>query len=152
MHCIALPFIALLHSYSVLKVNTENKHQKQVTFTVPQVSRLQELVKQGEQGLGSAEGHISNLKDAQKKLLEELDATRARLRETSNLLTALQVYYQKLLLLKKIKKCKKMRMRLHTSKSRNSASAARFAGFFFCIKDDVSNFLLLLLSVSMNSF
>lgn len=55
------------------------------------MSRLQELVKQGEQGLGSAEGHISNLKDAQKKLLEELDATRARLRETSNLLTALQV-------------------------------------------------------------
>uniref|UniRef100_A0A8C1GAL1 Family with sequence similarity 184 member A n=1 Tax=Cyprinus carpio TaxID=7962 RepID=A0A8C1GAL1_CYPCA len=55
-----------------------------------EVSRLQELMKQGEQGLSSAEGHISNLKDAQKKLLEELDATRARLRETSNLLTALQ--------------------------------------------------------------
>uniref|UniRef100_A0A8C2DT60 Family with sequence similarity 184 member A n=1 Tax=Cyprinus carpio TaxID=7962 RepID=A0A8C2DT60_CYPCA len=54
------------------------------------VNRLQELVKQGEQGLSSAEGHIFNLKDAQKKLLEELDATRARLRETSNLLTALQ--------------------------------------------------------------
>uniref|UniRef100_A0A673MXA1 Protein FAM184A-like n=1 Tax=Sinocyclocheilus rhinocerous TaxID=307959 RepID=A0A673MXA1_9TELE len=55
-----------------------------------EVNRLQELTKQGEQGLSSAEGHISNLKDAQKKLLEELDATRARLRETSNLLTALQ--------------------------------------------------------------
>uniref|UniRef100_A0A8C1LG72 Family with sequence similarity 184 member A n=1 Tax=Cyprinus carpio TaxID=7962 RepID=A0A8C1LG72_CYPCA len=55
-----------------------------------EVNRLQELVKQGEQGLSSAEGHIFNLKDAQKKLLEELDATRARLRETSNLLTALQ--------------------------------------------------------------
>ncbi|XP_016108429.1 protein FAM184A-like [Sinocyclocheilus grahami] len=55
-----------------------------------EVNRLQELMKQGEQGLSSAEGHISNLKDAQKKLLEELDATRARLRETSNLLTALQ--------------------------------------------------------------
>uniref|UniRef100_A0A672PMF8 Family with sequence similarity 184 member A n=1 Tax=Sinocyclocheilus grahami TaxID=75366 RepID=A0A672PMF8_SINGR len=51
---------------------------------------ISELMKQGEQGLSSAEGHISNLKDAQKKLLEELDATRARLRETSNLLTALQ--------------------------------------------------------------
>uniref|UniRef100_A0A8C1LE99 Family with sequence similarity 184 member A n=1 Tax=Cyprinus carpio TaxID=7962 RepID=A0A8C1LE99_CYPCA len=61
-----------------------------LTSSIPQVNRLQELVKQGEQGLSSAEGHIFNLKDAQKKLLEELDATRARLRETSNLLTALQ--------------------------------------------------------------
>uniref|UniRef100_A0A8C7E0S2 Family with sequence similarity 184 member A n=1 Tax=Oncorhynchus kisutch TaxID=8019 RepID=A0A8C7E0S2_ONCKI len=56
-----------------------------------EVLRLQELVKEGEQGMGSAEGHISNLKEAQDKLVEELDATRARLRETSNLLTALQV-------------------------------------------------------------
>lgn len=39
----------------------------------------------------AAEGHICTLKEAQDKLLEELDATRARLRETSNLLTALQV-------------------------------------------------------------
>lgn len=49
------------------------------------------MVKEGEQSLGSAKGHISNLKEAQEKLLEELDATRARLRETTNLLTALQV-------------------------------------------------------------
>ncbi|KAI4895692.1 hypothetical protein NFI96_024784 [Prochilodus magdalenae] len=55
-----------------------------------EVSRLQELVKEGEQGMGSAKGHISSLKEAQEKLLEELDATRARLRETTNLLTALQ--------------------------------------------------------------
>uniref|UniRef100_A0A668AVZ4 Family with sequence similarity 184 member A n=1 Tax=Myripristis murdjan TaxID=586833 RepID=A0A668AVZ4_9TELE len=52
--------------------------------------RLQEEVRQGEQGIGAAEGQISTLKEAQDKLLEELDATRARLRETSNLLTALQ--------------------------------------------------------------
>uniref|UniRef100_A0A673ZLS7 Family with sequence similarity 184 member A n=1 Tax=Salmo trutta TaxID=8032 RepID=A0A673ZLS7_SALTR len=56
-----------------------------------EVLRLQELVKEGEQGMDSAEGHISNLSEAQDKLVEELDATRARLRETSNLLTALQV-------------------------------------------------------------
>ncbi|XP_066533877.1 protein FAM184A [Hoplias malabaricus] len=55
-----------------------------------EVSRLQEMVKEGEQRLGSAKGHICSLKDAQEKLLEELDATRARLRETTNLLTALQ--------------------------------------------------------------
>ncbi|XP_046877089.1 protein FAM184A isoform X4 [Hypomesus transpacificus] len=55
-----------------------------------EVCRLQEEVKAGEEGMGSAEGHISSLKEAQDKLLEELDATRARLRETSNLLTALQ--------------------------------------------------------------
>lgn len=50
------------------------------------------MVKEGEQGLGSAKGHISSLKEAQEKLLEELDATRARLRETTNLLAALQVW------------------------------------------------------------
>ncbi|XP_034017733.1 protein FAM184A isoform X2 [Thalassophryne amazonica] len=55
-----------------------------------EVSRLQEKVKQGEQDIGAAEGQVSTLKGAQDKLLEELDATRARLRETSNLLTALQ--------------------------------------------------------------
>ncbi|KAF5898430.1 protein FAM, partial [Clarias magur] len=54
------------------------------------MSQLQEMVREGEQGLGSAKGHISSLKEAQEKLLEELDATRARLRETTNLLAALQ--------------------------------------------------------------
>ncbi|XP_062858500.1 protein FAM184A isoform X2 [Trichomycterus rosablanca] len=55
-----------------------------------QMNNLQDMVKEGEQGLDSAKGHISSLKEAQEKLLEELDATRARLRETTNLLTALQ--------------------------------------------------------------
>uniref|UniRef100_A0A673Y6G0 Family with sequence similarity 184 member A n=1 Tax=Salmo trutta TaxID=8032 RepID=A0A673Y6G0_SALTR len=49
-----------------------------------EVLRLQELVKEGEQGMGTAEGHITNLKEAQDKLAEELDATRARLRETTD--------------------------------------------------------------------
>uniref|UniRef100_H2SZC1 Family with sequence similarity 184 member A n=1 Tax=Takifugu rubripes TaxID=31033 RepID=H2SZC1_TAKRU len=48
----------------------------------PQVTRLQESVQRGEQDIGNAEGHICTLKEAQDKLLEELDATRARLRET----------------------------------------------------------------------
>lgn len=61
----------------------------------PQVTRLQEEVQQGERDIGTAEGQISTLKEAQDKLLEELDATRARLRETSNLLTALQVSMSK---------------------------------------------------------
>lgn len=60
-------------------------------FNPPQVSRLQENIQQGERDMGAAEGQICTLKEAQDKLLEELDATRARLRETSNLLTALQV-------------------------------------------------------------
>ncbi|XP_072299635.1 protein FAM184A isoform X2 [Eucyclogobius newberryi] len=55
-----------------------------------QVSWLQREVHQGEQKLDTAEGQISTLKEAQDKLLEELDATRGRLRETSNMLTALQ--------------------------------------------------------------
>nr|XP_057920297.1 protein FAM184A isoform X2 [Doryrhamphus excisus]XP_057920313.1 protein FAM184A isoform X2 [Doryrhamphus excisus] len=55
-----------------------------------EVCRLQEQVQQGEKDMGTAEGQMSTLKEAQDKLLEELDATRGRLRETSNLLTALQ--------------------------------------------------------------
>uniref|UniRef100_A0A8C5DQE5 Protein FAM184A/B N-terminal domain-containing protein n=1 Tax=Gouania willdenowi TaxID=441366 RepID=A0A8C5DQE5_GOUWI len=55
-----------------------------------EVLRLQQEVQQGECEMGTAEGQICTLKEAQDKLLEELDATRARLRETSNLLTALQ--------------------------------------------------------------
>ncbi|XP_061900855.1 protein FAM184A isoform X2 [Entelurus aequoreus] len=55
-----------------------------------EVCRLQEQIQQGEKDMGTAEGQMSTLKEAQDKLLEELDATRGRLRETSNLLTALQ--------------------------------------------------------------
>uniref|UniRef100_A0A8C4EBG0 Family with sequence similarity 184 member Ab n=1 Tax=Dicentrarchus labrax TaxID=13489 RepID=A0A8C4EBG0_DICLA len=61
-----------------------------LTAANEEVTRLQQEVQQGEQDIGTAEGQISTLKEAQDKLLEELDATRARLRETSNLLTALQ--------------------------------------------------------------
>lgn len=56
-----------------------------------QVAHLKDLVKESEENLDSAENHISCLKDSQEKLLIELDATRARVRETSNLLTDLQV-------------------------------------------------------------
>uniref|UniRef100_A0A669BJT3 Family with sequence similarity 184 member Aa n=1 Tax=Oreochromis niloticus TaxID=8128 RepID=A0A669BJT3_ORENI len=57
----------------------------------PQVSHLQELVREGEQNLSSAQTQITCLKETQEKLKIELDATRARVRETSNLLTDLQV-------------------------------------------------------------
>ncbi|KAK2843074.1 hypothetical protein Q7C36_011289 [Tachysurus vachellii] len=55
-----------------------------------EVSHLKELVKEGEANLDSAENHISRLKENQEKLLTELDATRARVRETSHVLTDLQ--------------------------------------------------------------
>lgn len=55
------------------------------------MSHLKDLVKESENNLDTAENHISCLKDSQEKLLMELDATRARVRETSNLLTDLQV-------------------------------------------------------------
>ncbi|XP_072545103.1 protein FAM184A isoform X2 [Salminus brasiliensis] len=55
-----------------------------------EVSHLKEMVKEGEDSLDSADSHISRLKDNQEKLLIELDATRARVRETSNVLTDLQ--------------------------------------------------------------
>ncbi|CAL8290839.1 unnamed protein product [Lota lota] len=56
-----------------------------------EVSHLQEQVREGEHKLREAQGQISCLKDTQEKLKVELDATRARVRETSNLLTDLQV-------------------------------------------------------------
>lgn len=48
-------------------------------------------MKQSEQGLGSAECHITSLKDAQERLQTELDVTRERLTETSDSLFAVQV-------------------------------------------------------------
>lgn len=48
-------------------------------------------MREGEQNLGSAQTQIACLKETQEKLRIELDATRARVRETSNLLTDLQV-------------------------------------------------------------
>lgn len=56
-----------------------------------QVSHLEELAREGEQNRSSAQTQISCLRDTQEKLKIELDATRARVRETSNLLTDLQV-------------------------------------------------------------
>ncbi|NWI21758.1 F184A protein, partial [Crypturellus soui] len=49
-----------------------------------QVCRLQDLVRKSEQGLGTAEGHISSLQEAQEILQKELELTRARLRETTD--------------------------------------------------------------------
>lgn len=62
-----------------------------IFFGFSQVSHLKDLVKESETNLDTAENHISCLKDSQEKFLMELDATRARVRETSNLLTDLQV-------------------------------------------------------------
>ncbi|XP_023185678.1 protein FAM184A isoform X4 [Xiphophorus maculatus] len=55
-----------------------------------EVSHLQEIVREGEQNLNSAQTQINCLKETQEKLRIELDATRGRVRETSNLLTDLQ--------------------------------------------------------------
>ncbi|NXQ25293.1 F184A protein, partial [Alaudala cheleensis] len=54
------------------------------------VSRLQELVRKSEQGLGTAEGHISSLQEAQEILQKELELTRARLRETTDSLYSVE--------------------------------------------------------------
>lgn len=62
-----------------------------VVFVPLQVSHLQELVRERDQNVSSAQNQIACLKETQEKLKIELDATRARVRETSNLLTDLQV-------------------------------------------------------------
>ncbi|XP_075124148.1 protein FAM184A isoform X2 [Leptodactylus fuscus] len=69
-----------------LKEELTNK----LTTANQEICRLQDLVKKSEQGLGSAECHITSLKDAQDRLQDELDVTRERLRETSDSLFAVQ--------------------------------------------------------------
>ncbi|KAG9493424.1 protein FAM184A isoform X3 [Eleutherodactylus coqui] len=72
--------------FESLKEELTNK----LTSANQEICRLQDLVKKSEQGLGSAECHITNLKDAQDRLQNELDVTRERLRETSDSLFAVQ--------------------------------------------------------------
>ncbi|XP_012692211.1 protein FAM184A isoform X2 [Clupea harengus] len=70
--------------------NLREELNAKLSIANQEVSHLQELVKDGELNLQSAQGHICCLKETQEKLLIELDATRARVRETSNMLTDLQ--------------------------------------------------------------
>ncbi|KAJ7991286.1 hypothetical protein DPEC_G00295750 [Dallia pectoralis] len=70
--------------------NLKEELSAKLNIANQEVSHLQELVKEGEQNLGSVHSHISCLNDTQEKLCVELDATRGRVRETSNLLTDLQ--------------------------------------------------------------
>ncbi|XP_037829782.1 protein FAM184A isoform X3 [Kryptolebias marmoratus] len=70
--------------------NLKEELTAKVNMANQEVSHLQELVREGEQNLGSSQTQISCLKETQEKLRIELDATRARVRETSNLLTDLQ--------------------------------------------------------------
>ncbi|CAG5933050.1 unnamed protein product [Menidia menidia] len=70
--------------------NLKEELSAKVNMANQEVSHLQELVREGEQNLNSAQTQINCLKETQDKLRIELDATRARVRETSNLLTDLQ--------------------------------------------------------------
>uniref|UniRef100_A0A3B4TIT2 Family with sequence similarity 184 member Aa n=1 Tax=Seriola dumerili TaxID=41447 RepID=A0A3B4TIT2_SERDU len=70
--------------------NLKEELSAKLNMANQEVSHLQELVREGQQNLGSAQTQITCLKETQEKLKIELDATRARVRETSNLLTDLQ--------------------------------------------------------------
>uniref|UniRef100_A0A3Q3GR64 Family with sequence similarity 184 member Aa n=1 Tax=Labrus bergylta TaxID=56723 RepID=A0A3Q3GR64_9LABR len=70
--------------------NLKEELSAKLNMANQEVSHLQELVREGEQNMGSAQTQISCLKETQEKLRTELDATRSRVRETSNLLTDLQ--------------------------------------------------------------
>uniref|UniRef100_A0A8C3BHW1 Family with sequence similarity 184 member A n=1 Tax=Cairina moschata TaxID=8855 RepID=A0A8C3BHW1_CAIMO len=70
-----------------LRQQLENLREElttKLTSANQEVCRLQDLVRKSEQGLGTAEGHISNLQEAQEILQKELELTRARLRETTD--------------------------------------------------------------------
>lgn len=68
-----------------------NNYGNHRVFLMSQVCRLQDLVRKSEQGLGTAEGHISSLQEAQEILQKELELTRARLRETTDSLYSVEV-------------------------------------------------------------
>ncbi|XP_015242062.1 PREDICTED: protein FAM184A-like isoform X2 [Cyprinodon variegatus] len=70
--------------------NLKEELTAKVNMANQEVSHLQELVREGEQNLNSAQTQIGCLKETQEKLRIELDATRGRVRETSNMLTDLQ--------------------------------------------------------------
>ncbi|XP_046886807.1 protein FAM184A isoform X1 [Hypomesus transpacificus] len=70
--------------------NLKEELSAKLNIAHQEVSHLQEMVKEGEQNLSSAHYQISGLKETQERLSTELDATRSRVRETSNLLTDLQ--------------------------------------------------------------
>ncbi|XP_030054419.1 protein FAM184A [Microcaecilia unicolor] len=70
--------------------NMKEELTAKLTASNQEVCRLQDLIKKSEQGLGSAEGHIASLKDAQDRLQKELDLTRTRLREANDSLFNIQ--------------------------------------------------------------
>nr|XP_033794378.1 protein FAM184A isoform X2 [Geotrypetes seraphini] len=70
--------------------NVKEELTAKLTAANQEVCHLQDLVRKNEQGLGSAEGHIFSLKEAQDRLQKELDLTRSRLRETSDSLFNIQ--------------------------------------------------------------
>uniref|UniRef100_A0A8C3XHY0 Family with sequence similarity 184 member A n=1 Tax=Chelydra serpentina TaxID=8475 RepID=A0A8C3XHY0_CHESE len=70
-----------------LRQQLENMREElttKLTSANQELCRLQDLVRKSEQGLGTAEGHISNLQETQEMLQKELELTRVRLRETSD--------------------------------------------------------------------
>ncbi|XP_057677290.1 protein FAM184A-like isoform X2 [Corythoichthys intestinalis] len=70
--------------------NLKEELSAKLNMANQEVSHLQELVRERDQNVSSAQNQITCLRETQEKLKIELDATRARVRETSNLLTDLQ--------------------------------------------------------------
>uniref|UniRef100_A0A3Q2XJS0 Family with sequence similarity 184 member Aa n=1 Tax=Hippocampus comes TaxID=109280 RepID=A0A3Q2XJS0_HIPCM len=70
--------------------NLKEELSAKLNMANQEVSHLQELMRERDQNVSSAQNQITCLKETQEKLKIELDATRARVRETSNLLTDLQ--------------------------------------------------------------
>ncbi|XP_060609235.1 protein FAM184A isoform X2 [Anolis sagrei] len=64
--------------------NLKEELMTKLSSSNQEMNRLQDLVRKSEQGLGTAEGHISNLQETQEILQKELELTRARLRETTD--------------------------------------------------------------------
>ncbi|XP_077157017.1 protein FAM184A isoform X2 [Paroedura picta] len=70
-----------------LRQQLENLREEltaKLTVSNQEVCRLQDLVRKSEQGLGTAEGHISSLQENQEILQKELELTRTRLREATD--------------------------------------------------------------------
>ncbi|XP_049627336.1 protein FAM184A [Suncus etruscus] len=66
--------------------NLKEELEGKLNIANQEIGRLQDLVRKSEQGLVSAEEHISILQDSQERLQNELDLTKDRLKETKDAL------------------------------------------------------------------
>ncbi|XP_012971272.1 protein FAM184A isoform X3 [Mesocricetus auratus] len=89
--------LSLEEDKNQLQLELENLKQvleDKLTSANQEIGRLQDLVRESERGLGSAEGLIASLQNSQERLQSELDLTKGRLKETKDALLKVEAELQ----------------------------------------------------------